>query len=510
GKTEIYLDLARRTLDDGRQVLFLIPEISLTPQFVQRVRDGLNYPVAVQHSGLSDRDRFRHWWRARSSEPVFVLGTRSAVFAPCPNLGLIIVDEEHDLSYKQADGFRYHARNLAIKRAELTQATVVLGSATPSLESYARAKDQNKQSHWHLHRLKQRYGSSTLPDVHLVDLNLHPSKDGLTEPLLANLRQTLNDGQQALVFVNRRGFAPVLHCVSCGWQSKCSRCDARMTLHQSRQQLRCHHCGRHIQSIEHCPDCNTRLLPIGAGTQRAVQGLQSAFPEARIIRLDRDNITSQDDLNLAMGDIRERRVDMIVGTQLISKGHDFPNVTLVAALNADQGLFGVDFRSSEQLFQQLVQVAGRAGRREVRGRVLIQSHYPQNALFEHIRQQDYTAFAASALEERQVLMFPPYSHMAIWRAESTDAEAARVFLLKVSELGQSLADENNFEACELFDVLPSPLERLAGRYRFQLPVKSRHRGNLHRWLQQWTRFVEGIKEGRRTRWSLDIDPMDMY
>ena len=504
GKTEVYLDCACRTIARGRQALVLVPEIALTPQLIARFEGRLGSALAVLHSGLTDTERHRAWWRAREGSAAVVLGTRSAVFAPLARPGVIIVDEEHDLSYKQREGFRYQARDIAVKRAQLADIPVVLGSATPSLESMANAANGRYR---HL-KLESRAGSAKLPKVEILDLNRLALNDGLSAPVVGALKDCLSRGEQSLVFVNRRGFAPVIVCTECGWQALCRRCDARQTLHRRTGRVICHHCGRQASAPSTCPQCQKEtLFPAGEGTQRVEEALVRIFPEAAVMRIDSDVAGPSDEIAKAFQAVRDRKVDILVGTQMLSKGHDFAGVTLVCVLSADQGLYSLDFRGSERLFQQLSQVSGRAGRRERRGAVLVQTAHPEDPAFARLRQHDFAGFAKEALSERKAAGYPPYVRFALMRAESTQSGAPIRFLRSAALAGESLASRS---AVEIMTPVPSPMERRAGRFRAQLLVRSKDECRFHRFLEDWVQGIEASREAARVRWSLDVDPQEMY
>ncbi len=505
GKTEVYLEAAERCIAHGKQALILVPEIALTPQLVSRVRARLG-GVCVLHSGLSDGERYRAWWQARAGHGLAVLGTRSAVFTPLKSPGLIVVDEEHDISYKQQDGFRYHARDLAIKRASLENIPVVLGSATPSMETSHNARHARHR----LLVLKNRTGAATLPRIGFIDLRQHRPSDGFSMPLLRAIRQRLDNGEQSIVFLNRRGFAPVAQCHHCGWQAACERCDARLTYHRDSEQFRCHHCGRAGKAEMVCGACGEGLFLAGTGTQRLERRLKEKFPEARIARLDRDRITGQAQLERELDAIRRGATDIIIGTQLIAKGHDFAGVTLVGVVNSDQGLYSIDFRAPEYLFQQLIQVSGRAGRDRAPGEVLIQTAHPDNRTLQYLRQHDYERFAGHCLDERRAADYPPFSHIALWRAESTQKTSALQLLRHAAGVGKQMLGRGGFERVRIMDAVVSPMEKLAGRYRAQLMVRSDHRGQLHRLLSEWIESMENDPKARRARWSIDVDPMEMF
>ena len=505
GKTEVYLGAIDQQLALGKQVLMLVPEIGLTPQLVNRVRARVNVPVLVLHSALTDIQRSNAWLQAASGEPAIVLGTRSAVFTPLPQLGLVVIDEEHDQSFKQQDSFRYHARDLAVMRASRQQVPIVLGSATPSLESMLNVRNCN----YHMLTLTERAGDASLPRVGLLDMRQHALNDGLSPPLITAIRQRLEKGEQSLLFLNRRGYAPVIMCHACGWTQSCPRCDAHMIMHRFKQLSRCHHCGHETPLPTTCPGCaNENLKPVGEGTERVEESLKRLFPSARIDRVDRDSTARKGSLEQKLDDIQQGKVDIIIGTQMLSKGHDFPMITLVGVLNADQGLYGADFRGPEFLIQQVMQVSGRAGRADRNGEVLIQTWHPDHAVFKALMAHDYQMFVDAELEQRQQAGFPPHVYFALLRAEATDPGAALQFLHKATQSGLRLM--NDTTGLELFDAVSAPMEKRAGRYRAQLLVKSTVRAPLHNLLSAWLPQLEAMPEARKVRWSVDVDPIDMY
>ncbi len=505
GKTEVYLQAIDRVIKEGAQALVLVPEIGLTPQFVDRFRRRFPVAVAVIHSALSESERQCAWLSAREGSAPIVLGTRSAVFVPLKALGLIVVDEEHDNSFKQQEGFRYSARDVAIVRAKREHVPIVLGSATPSLESLRNALDGRYQ----LLPLPERAGSAGLPSVRLLDLRQLARNNGLTPPLVDALRNRLERKEQSLLFINRRGFAPVLMCHDCGWIAACGRCDSRLTLHKSAERLRCHHCGSEAAIPATCPACHAqRLHGLGEGTERIESALTRLFPDARIERIDRDSTRRKGVLEEKLARVRSGDADIMVGTQMLAKGHDFPNLTLVGVVNADQGLYGCDFRSSEQLFQRLMQVAGRAGRADKSGEVIIQTFHPEHPLFSALRAHDYQGFANYALQERREAQFPPYTHLVLLRAESPERSSALRFLLQARDLAAALRPEES--QVSILDPAPSPMERRAGRFRAQLLIQGRQRDALQHFLDQWLPQIAEMPQARKTRWSLDVDPMDLY
>jgi primosomal protein N' (replication factor Y) len=504
GKTEVYLHAIESVLARGGQVLVLVPEIGLTPQLVARFEARLEAPIAVMHSGLNDSERLCAWQAARRGEAAVVIGTRSAVFTPMPRLALIVIDEEHDASFKQQDGFRYHARDVAIKRASLESLPIVLGSATPALESFYNAE----QGRYRLLSLPERSGAAQPPRVQLLDLRRLKLTEGLSPPLVEALRATLARREQSLLFLNRRGFAPVLMCHDCGWLASCRRCDARLTIHRRSEKLRCHHCGAEAPLPQTCPGCQgDNLHGLGEGTERIESTLAKLLPSAVIERIDRDSTRRKGSLEEKLRRVHSGEADVLVGTQMLAKGHDFPNLTLVAVLNADQGLYSSDFRSEERLVQQLVQVAGRAGRADKPGTVLIQTFHPENPAFAAIAQHDYREFAAYALAERAAAGYPPFAHLALVRAEAARPQAALGFL----QQARALATEAGVPAAvALMDPVPSPMERRAGRYRAQWLIQARERRALHQFLSLWLPQLENSRQARQVRWSLDVDPIDLY
>jgi len=502
GKTEVYLRLIEAVLARGRQALVLTPEIGLTPQLLARFRERLSGPLAVLHSGLSDRERLNAWLLARDGTAKVVVGTRSAVFAPLRAPGLLIVDEEHDPSYKQQDGFRYHARDLAVIRGQQLGIPVVLGSATPALESV----QNTRAGRYRLLQLPERVGGGTEPPILILDVRRQPMIEGLSPPLLERMRAHLDRDEQVLLFLNRRGFAPILLCHECGWLSQCRHCDARMTLHLRQRRLTCHHCGdsRPVDAL--CPVCGSvDLRAVGHGTERLETALRPVFPDIGIARLDRDSTRRRGSLETLLADIHHGDRRILIGTQMLAKGHHFPEVTLVGIVDADQGLYGVDFRSSERMAQLILQVAGRAGRAEKPGTVIIQTHHPDHPLLRVLVAEGYPAFAAAALTERQEALLPPFAHQALLRAEAVDPERALAFLNAARALAEPIAD-----GLELLGPAPAPMERRAGRYRAHLLLQAARRQDLHRLLDPWIARLWARPADRQVRWSLDVDPVELY
>jgi len=521
GKTEVYFHIIAAALRCGLQALVLVPEINLTPQLTERFR--ARFPatdLVTLHSNLAEGERVRAWRAAESGEASVVIGTRLAVFTPLPRLGLIVVDEEHDASFKQQEGLRYSARDLALFRAKQRGVPVLLGSATPSLESYANAterpvsavrnaaaQDPSIQAppaqRYRLLELGTRSGV-TLPTIRCVDTRKLPLRHGLAPVLLDGIRARLERAEQSLVFVNRRGYAPALMCSACGWASPCTRCSARLVLHLKDGRLRCHYCGHEEKIVAVCPSCgNQDLAPAGHGTQRIENALEEAFPNARVLRVDRDSTRRKQSFEFMQEAIRARQVDILVGTQMLAKGHDFPRLTLVGIVNADSALYGADFRAAERLYAQLTQVAGRAGRGDLPGEVLIQSEFPDHALYDAVCRQDYAAFARGALAERREAQFPPFAYQALLRAEATRRDAVNAYLTQVARTGMGLGF-----ATEIFDPVPAIVARVAGRERGQLLVQSASRGELQRFLSAWHPHLTSAAS-RAVRWSLDVDPLDL-
>ncbi|HEY8521477.1 MAG TPA: primosomal protein N' [Gammaproteobacteria bacterium] len=500
GKTEVYMRLIARELEAGRQTLLLVPEIGLTPQLVARLRQRFGAELAVTHSGLTERQRFEAWQAARSGAAKLVVGTRSAVFVPLPNAGLVIVDEEHDPSFKQQTGFRYSARDLAVLRARRLGIPVLLASATPSLESMHNAR----VGRYRLLKMPTRIGSAGPPRIEVIDLGKHASRRALSTPLVARIERHLRAGNQVMLFLNRRGFAPALFCTECHTTEDCPRCDARLTVHARAGRLRCHHCGDERPLEWRCARCGSERIAVGAGTQRVDEELRALFPDARVARLDRDAVAGKGTLAAVLDDVASGTTQILVGTQMLTKGHDLPRVTLVGVLNADQGLFGTDFRSHERLAQTLLQVAGRAGRADLPGEVIVQTHYPRHPLLQCLVRQDYEAFAELALAERRQAAWPPFAHVAAWRAEAPVRGAAFAFLERVRA-----AAGDSPPGVRVLGPAPAAMERKDGRFRAQLLFVAAERRPLHELLDRTLAVARGLAEGRKARWSVDVDPVEI-
>ena len=522
GKTEVYLRAAEQALAAGRQALVLVPEINLTPQLEARFAERFaGRHIVSLHSALTPAQRLRHWLAAHLGLADLVLGTRLAVFASMPRLGLIVVDEEHDPSYKQQEGARYSARDLAVYRGKLEGVPVVLGSATPSLESWQRA---NEGRYLRL-ALPSRIGGGVLPQVRLVDMNQLPKVRGaataLSPALVAALQERIARGEQSLVFLNRRGYAPVLHCSDCGWKSGCAHCSAWRVFHKLDRTLRCHHCGFTERVPRACPDCgNLDIAPIGRGTERLEEQLAGLLQGAdgrapRIARIDADTTRLKGALEAQLGAVHAGEVDVLVGTQMVTKGHDFRRITLVAAVNPDAALFSSDFRGPERLFSLLMQAAGRAGRdaeHAARSEMWVQTWHPQHALYAALRRHDFEAFAASQLKEREMAGLPPYSHLAMLRADAKTAEAARGFLQAAAEVAHGLPGA---DAVAVYPPVPLNVARVADVERMQMLVESASRMALQRFLAQWLASLHALRierkaaEQRILRWAVDVDPLSI-
>ena len=504
GKTEVYLDAIADCLARDKQALVLVPEIGLTPQALARFRTRLGVPVHALHSGLSDNARARVWLAAARGQARVIVGTRSAVFVPLPEAGIVIVDEEHDGSYKQFDGIRYHARDVAIVRARALGVPVVLGSATPSLESL-----HNAQAGRYAHlRLRHRAGNARPPHVQVLDVRKRPLHAGLGEDALTAIRRALEAGGQVLVFRNRRGYAPVLLCHDCGWSAHCPRCSTPdkptpMTVHAHGRRLQCHHCGHRKPSPLACPDCaSLGLQPQGNGTERIEAELQARFAAVPVLRIDRGSTGHRDALQQHFDDLGSRP-GILVGTQMLAKGHDLPNLTLVVVVGIDEGLFSADFRSSEKLAQLLVQVAGRAGRADKAGTVLLQTHHPEHPLLQILVHGGYHAFADGELALRQAAGFPPFAHLALLRAEAKHADPPMQFLQRAKD---ALRDA----VVGVAGPLPAPMPRRAGYQRAQLILSAAQRRDLHGALDAMLPVLYAAPDARKLRWSLDVDPVELY
>lgn len=500
GKTEVYLQSLEAILRQGKQALVLVPEIGLTPQTVNRFRRRFaNTPIMLWHSALNDSERLQTWRFCQQGSCAIVIGTRSAIFLPFKQLGMIVVDEEHDASFKQQDTLRYHARDLAVFRAHQGQIPLLLGTATPALETLEKAL----AGKYHLLQLTQRAQTSANNQFQLIDIKGKYLQAGLSHASLAYIKQHLEQQKQVMVFLNRRGFSPSLICHECSWLSQCPRCSTSATYHKNLRQMVCHHCGYQSAPPPQCPDCgSTQIQPLGSGTQQLEEALAEHFPDTPISRIDRDSTRKKGSLEQALHEIKQGGARLLVGTQMLAKGHHFPDVSLVLILDVDAGLYSCDFRATEHLAQLITQVAGRAGRAGVAGQVLLQTHFPEHPLLQDLVNNGYQDFARYALSERQDLQLPPYAFLAIVRAEAHNMNLVRDFL-------SDLVPTTPIAEIQLLGPIPAPLERVAGKYRFQLHIQSTNRKQLHHYLQQLTAYLAQHKGAQKVRWSIDIDPMDM-
>ena len=501
GKTEVYLQAIADILKADKQILVLVPEISLTPQTIERFRTRFAVPVAALHSGMTELARLKVWVGARAGEVKIVIGTRSAIFTPFASLGLIIVDEEHDQSFKQQDRFRYHARDLAVMRANILGIPIVLGSATPSLESLLNIK---RQRYTYL-SLPERAGVAQLPSYEMIDLRHTTVEEGVSDILLKAMRRHLGENNQVLLFLNRRGFAPVLYCTECTWMAGCKRCDTRMVYHHSPKRLHCHHCDSRADIPAACPECGKAALqPIGLGTQRLEQLLKTQFPDVPIIRIDRDSTQRKGSLQQLLEQVHTEQKAILLGTQMLAKGHHFPHVTLVGVVEADSGLFSADFRAAEHMGQLLLQVAGRAGRAEKPGTVMIQTRHPEHPLIQTLVQQGYAAFSSLLLTEREQAVLPPFSYFAVMKAEAHVEESAGKFLTMVKTMCAAAT-----EAITVLGPVPAFIAKRKGMHCQHLIIKSHQRSSLQRFLKQLLMDIEKLPGRQVVRWVLDVDPVEV-
>lgn len=502
GKTEVYLQVMQEVLKQGKQVLVLVPEIGLTPQTVSRFQSRFHCNIVLLHSGLNDSKRLQAWQAAQTGKASIILGTRSAIFTPLPNLGLIVLDEEHDLSFKQQEGFRYHARDIALYRAHLQQCPVVLGSATPSIDSYALVQN-GKMS---CLELNQRAGAALMPKIHILDLKVAQKQHGISQMLLQEMKKRLDRKEQVLVFLNRRGYAPVLICESCAWQAKCPHCDANFTVHRTPyQHLHCHHCGTVHRMPDHCPQCShSELKSIGMGTAKVEESLNELFPDYEVIRVDRDSTSRAGSWQKIYDKIQQSGPLILLGTQMLAKGHHFPYVTLVAILDIDSGLLSVDFRATERTAQLVVQVAGRAGRGERKGDVYLQTLRPEHPLLNTLVQEDYRQFARQTLKERQAALMPPFRYAALIRCESKDQALNTDFLQHHAQLLR----QNSENTVDIWGPIPAPMERKAGRYQSHMVLLSADRARLHFHIRSWWQGMLQAKPSSM-KLTLDIDPQEL-
>lgn len=503
GKTEVYLRAAQQIFNVGDQVLILVPEISLTPQTQQRFIAKFGHAVICYHSRMTPKERFTAWLKVRLGIASIVIGTRSSIFLPFAKLGLIVVDEEHDASFKQQEGFRYSARDMAVLRAKLAQCPIVLGSATPAFESLFNAQ-VGKYRHL---KLSLRATNVQLPTITHFDTRHKKLEGGLSAQLIARIEQHLKQNGQVLLFINRRGFAPTYLCYGCGWMAECPHCDARLTYHQRKKALICHHCTYQASIMQQCPKCQSEdLHPLGQGTEQLEAVLAKRFADYPIARIDSDATRKKGSLEALLHKAHHKEVPLLIGTQMLAKGHHFPHLSLVAIVDADGGLFSVDFRAVERMAQLLIQVAGRAGRVHQAGEVVIQTCFPDHPLLKQIRHQNYQHLAESLLEERAHCQLPPFAHLALIRAHSTHPQHPEQLL---SEIQQSLCKLATTEV-QVLGPVPAPMHRKKGNYRYQLLIQAKDRKPLHHVLSYSTALLEKSTLAKRVRWSLDVDPLEMF
>ncbi|CUB05478.1 primosomal protein N' [Marinomonas fungiae] len=503
GKTEVFLRAIEALLKDDKQILVMVPEIGLTPQTLRRFESRFNTDIVLMHSNMTDRERLDAWLMIEHGQANIIIGTRSSVFVPATRLGLIIIDEEHDASYKQHEGFRYHARDLAIKRAQGLHIPVLLASATPSYESMANALQ--KRYHWL--KLRQRAGDAQLPQMERVDLRGQSLKQGFSEHTLERMRQTLERKEQVLVFLNRRGYAPTLMCHQCGWIAACDHCDVNLTVHKRANKLHCHHCDSHKALLHTCPECHsTELFTVGEGTEQIEGVLNQYFKHTPVLRIDRDSTQRKTALTQITQKIHEHDQAILVGTQMLAKGHHFPNVTLVVIMDADVGLFSSDFRGMERTAQLITQVAGRAGRSSKRGHVLLQTYHPDHSAIECLCVQGYEALAMSGLRERQQLALPPFYHQVVIRAESQQEQQAMSLLMQLrNQMSVHLSEE-----MQIVGPYAAIIVRKAGQHRALLSLKSPQRGNLHRIVALASQWLEQNTKNHKIRFAIDVDPLETF
>ena len=498
GKTEVYLQAMESVLANNQQVLVVVPEIGLTPQTLLRFEQRFNVPICLHHSNLNDTERLDTWLNAQQGSAAIVIGTRSAIFSPVPQLGMIIVDEEHDSSFKQQDSFRYHGRDIAILRARQLNIPIVLGSATPSFESLQNALSGKYQ----YHQLRKRAGKSNKAKIELIDVAQQQMEFGLSGSLKHEIKQTLTRGEQALIFLNRRGYAPAINCQECHWLCDCQRCDKPYTFHQKQQLLICHHCGSQKRVPKQCPNCGSvRISPIGQGTEQLEQRISDIFPDVSVVRIDRDSTRKKGELAKLLQEITDKKHQLLIGTQMLAKGHHFPDVTLVAVLDGDGALFSFDFRASENMAQLLIQVAGRAGRASKPGKVLVQTSFPDHPLLQDLVHNGYQHFAKQALVERKQALLPPFSYQALFRAEANYPSYPEKFLRSLTELAVI--------NCQFAGPVPAAMEKKAGKFRYHLILQAKSRKELHIAILQLLTTIPNNEWQSKVRWSLDIDPIDL-
>jgi primosomal protein N' (replication factor Y) (superfamily II helicase) len=504
GKTEIFLQAIETCLEKNQSALILVPEIGLTPQTLHRFRDRFDARIEVLHSQLSDSQRLHIWLKCLNNQVDILIGTRSSIYSPLTNLGIIIIDEEHDPSYKQQEGFRYHARDLACKRAHQADIPVLLASATPSLETLANTQLNNFEVAYLSKRL-----SGNLAPIKTVNMTTEPSSHGISHHLMSAIKHYLAKEQQVLLFINKRGFSPVLRCEECNWLSECKRCDANMTYHKRHNQMRCHHCGNQHQKPHYCPQCLTgELIPLGLGTEKVDEWLQQKFPEKHVVRVDRDTASTKNKLEGRLTQIHDGHADIIIGTQMLAKGHHFKNLGLVGILDVDGSFFTADFRGSERLSQLVLQVAGRAGRELTDSEVILQTHYPDHPLIERIQQQDYAKISQWLLQERQDAMLPPYRHQTVIRANCHQFNHAMNFLQDVKQIIQ-INQTQTSDQVSLIGPMPAPIEKRAGKFRCYLILEANQRSSLRNSLQTNMHLITNSAFANKVRWYIDVDPKEL-
>lgn len=505
GKTEVYMQAMQDHLSKGRQCLVLVPEIGLTPQTISRFEERFECLTVALHSGMSDNDRLQAWSNARDGAAGIVIGTRSAIFTPLPKLGLIVVDEEHDSSFKQQDGFRYSARDIAVMRGREEKVPVILGSATPSLESVYNTQ-QNKFTHL---LLSQRAGGARNASMSVVDTSKEMLDSGFSEQLLFKIEQHLKNGNQTLVFINRRGFAPILNCDRCGWTAECENCISQLTVHSKPPSMRCHHCGLSVRLPKQCPDCeNDELSAIGIGTQKLENFLNARFAKFPVIRIDRDSTRRKKSFGAMLEQINTGSPGILLGTQMLAKGHHFPFVTLVAIVDADAGLFSPDFRGQEFMAQTVIQVAGRAGRAEREGEVIIQSRHATHQALQQLSQSGYRNLVANLMNERKTAAMPPYTQLALIKAEGAQLRKTLEILEQISRCSDQIINQSN-SGINSIGPMPAPMEKRAGRYRSHLLFKASSKAVMQGFLAKLVERIDQIKMPNGLRWSLDVDPQEM-
>ncbi|MGO2335595.1 primosomal protein N' [Providencia sp.] len=503
GKTEIYLSVLENVLAQGKQALVLVPEIGLTPQTISRFRERFNAPVDVLHSALNDSERLAVWLRAKQGTNAIIIGTRSALFTPFADLGIIIIDEEHDSSYKQQDGWRYHARDLAVFRAKKDNIPIIMGTATPSLETLCNVQ-QNKYRQLDL---TIRAGNARPATQHLIDLKGQPLKHGLSHLLIQHIKAHLANNNQVILFLNRRGYSPALICHECGWIAECQRCDHYYTLHQNFHQLRCHHCDSQRPVPRQCPECgSTHLVPVGMGTEQLEEGISELFPDTPVTRIDRDTTSRKGELEQHLNEVHAGGARILIGTQMLAKGHHFPDVTLVALLDVDGALFSSDFRAAERFAQLYVQVSGRAGRAGKQGEVFLQTHHPEHPLLLTLLENGYNAFTHEAMEERRIAMLPPYTSHILIRSEDHNNQDSRNFLQNVRQyISQHPQSDSRLW---ILGPTPSIQAKRGGRFRWQLLLQHPSRGYLQQFMAQLLPELLKQPESRKVKWNIDVDPTD--